>query len=83
MKYVIIEEEEAHEIDFSEVLQTSEHTLRWNIDKTKTFIKYRGEQPDFIFEITNDLIGKREYSHKEFLEILRTEEWTQAQYGRA
>ena len=76
MNYVIIKETEANLIDFSEVLETSEDTLRWNKDNTKTFVKYRGEQPDFIFEITDDLIGKKEYSHKEFIEILRTEEWT-------
>jgi hypothetical protein len=78
MRYVIIEKDEANLIDFSEVSQTSEYTLRWNKDKTRTFIKYAEEQPDFIFEITNDLIGKKEYSHKEFLEILKTEEWAQA-----
>ena len=71
-KYIIIEKDEAQMIDFSEVLQTSEKTLRWHGDGTKTFVKYIGEQPDFVFEITNDLIGKREYSHQEFLEILKT-----------
>ena len=71
-KYIIIEKSEVGMIDFSEVMQTSEYTLRWDKEGTKTFVKYRGDQPDFAFEITNDLIGKTEYSHQEFLKELET-----------
>jgi hypothetical protein len=69
-KYIIIEKNEVGMIDFSEVMQTNVNTLRWNGEGTKTFVKYKGDQPDFVFEITNDLIGKTEYSHREFLKVL-------------
>ena len=74
-KFIILDTSEVDYIDFSEVLESELGTLRFSIDGTKTFVKYFGDQPDFVFEITNDLIGKKEYSHKEFLEVLKGEEW--------
>ena len=38
-------------------------------------LKYTGDQPDFVFEITNDAIGLTEYSHDEILEILKGDNW--------
>jgi hypothetical protein len=76
VKFVILSADEADCVDFADVLQSSPSSMRYSVDRSKTFVKYKGEQPDFIFEITNDLIGKREYSHGEFLEILGTKEWT-------
>ena len=76
-KYIIIYKDEVDHIDFSSILETSINTLRWSVDRSKTFVKYNNDQPDFVFEkITKDLIGRTEYSHEEFLEILKTEEWT-------
>lgn len=76
VKFVILNEDEVDYIDFTEVLQTGPFSLRYSIDRSKTFVKYKGDQPEFIFEITDDLVGKKEYSHKEFLEIIGTKEWT-------
>ena len=76
VKYVILDADEIDYIDFADVLQSSPSRMRYSIDRSKTFVKYKGEQPDFIFEITKDLIGRKEYSHGEFLEILGTKEWT-------
>jgi len=75
-KFIILDVSEVDYIDFSEILESEMGTLRFSIDGTKTFVKYFGDQPDFVFEITNDLVGKKEYNHKEFLEILKGEEWT-------
>ncbi len=47
-KYVILTSSEAQSIDFSKVLETSADTLRWNSDKTKTFVKYEGVKPSFL-----------------------------------
>ena len=74
-KYAIINASEVDLIDFSQVLQTNVNSLRFSVDRSKTFIKYKGDQPEFIFEITKDLIGRKEYSHPEFLELLKGEEW--------
>ena len=62
-KYVIIEKSYVDSIDFKQVLETSESTLRYSIDGTKTIIKFIGEVPDF-------LDGDKIYSHNEILETI-------------
>ena len=52
VKFVILDADETDYIDFTEILQTSPSSMRYSIDRSKTFVKYRGDQPDFIFEIT-------------------------------
>jgi len=62
-KYVIITSDDIGSVDFSQVQETSIDTLRWNNDKTKTFVKYVGDKPSF-------LNGKTEYTVDELLAIL-------------
>ena len=62
-KYVIIEKEHVDSIDFKHVLETSESTLRYSLDGTKTIVKFIGEVPDF-------LDGDKIYSHSEILETI-------------
>ena len=61
--YVILTADEANDINFEQVLESSQGTLRWNNDKTRTFVKYEGDTPSF-------LSGKTGYSHSEILSIL-------------
>ena len=61
--YVILNATEAQAIDFSEVLETSFETLRWNNDSTKTFVKHEGDTPLW-------LVGKTAYTKAEMLTIL-------------
>ena len=68
--YVIIEAADVSGVDFSQVLETSADTLRYNNDETKTFVKYKGSQPSF-------LNGKTTYTHAEILTELVKEEWVQ------
>jgi len=67
--YVIIDASEVPSVDFSQVLETSADTLRYNVAGDKTFVKYEGETPSF-------LVGKPSFSHSEILEILSNENWT-------
>jgi len=67
--YVIIDASEVSSVDFNQVLEISADTLRYNLDGTKTFVKYEGETPSF-------LVGKPSFSHSEILEILSNENWT-------
>ena len=62
-KYVIIEKNYVDSIDFQHVLETSKATLRYNLDGTKTIIKFIGDVPDF-------LDGDKIYSHSEIIEII-------------
>ena len=56
-------------IDFSQVDETSQDTLRLSIDTTKTVLKFAGETPSF-------LVGLQQYNHSEILAIMATPEWT-------
>jgi hypothetical protein len=67
-KYVIIDKSEVSLVDFSKTLMTSENTLFYSLDGTKTVIKYEGDEPFF-------LAGKTEYSHSEIIVILDTDFW--------
>ena len=71
MKYVILDAEEVPDIVFSEVVETSAATLRYNIDPagTQTFVKYAGAKPRFLY-------GKDTYTHSEILAILATSAWS-------
>lgn len=71
-KYVIINADEVSSVDFDLVKETSENTLRYNVNpaNTKTFVKYDGTKPRFLY-------GKETYTHSEILIILATDEWTQ------
>ena len=57
-KYTILNASETSIIDFSQVLETSIDTLRYNKDKTKTFVKYEGTQPSFLSGKTEYTIGE-------------------------
>ena len=69
-KFVIINSAEVSSVDFSEVLELSADTLRYNNDNTKTFVKFEGDTPSF-------LDGKTEYTYSDFKAILDDEngEW--------
>ena len=67
--YVIIEASEVPSVDFNQVLEANADSLIYNLEGTKTIVKYEGEQPSF-------LSGKTEYTHSEILAILATDEWT-------
>ncbi len=68
-KYVIIDSDEVASVNFSQVLETSADTVRYNLAGTQTFVKYEGTKPRFLY-------GKDTYTHSEILAILATDEWT-------
>ena len=69
-KYIIITKDEVASVDFSQVLETSANTLRYNNAGTKTFVKFEGNTPSF-------LNGKTQYTHTEILAELGKSEWTE------
>ena len=69
MIYVIYDMANISKVDFSEVHQTSEATLRLSIDRKKTVLKFTGNTPAF-------LVGLQQYNHSEILAIMNTLEWT-------
>ena len=69
MNYVIYNMDDVSSIDFSQVGETSQDTLRLSIDTTKTVLKFVGETPSF-------LVGLQQYNHSEILAIMHSPEWT-------
>ncbi len=68
--YVIIKASEVSSVNFDQVDETNESTLRFSLDGSKTFVKFDTDTtPSF-------LDGKTQYSHSEILTILATDEWT-------
>ena len=70
MKYTIILTEEVSSVDFSQVLETSEDTLRYNNERSEALLKFKGETPSF-------LEGKTLYDYEGIMEILDSPNWTQ------
>lgn len=69
MKYVILESDDVADIVFSEVLESSSDTLRYNVAKTEVIVKYEGAKPHWLY-------GKDTYSYSQILEITRTAAWS-------
>jgi hypothetical protein len=72
-QYLIFPTTQLSKVDFTQVLETSEDTVRKSINSTKTFVKWSGEQPSFISTLDNT---EGPYTHDEIIEILSTEEWS-------
>lgn len=71
--FVVFSLTEIEKIDFTQVLETSADTLRKSVDGTKSFVKWDGEQPEFVSTLET-LEGP--YTYDEILEILSGPEWT-------
>jgi hypothetical protein len=70
---MIFNTSELSKIDFDEVYETSENTLRYSLNELKTFVKWDG---NIIPNSVNILENKEgPYNYNQILEILSTEEW--------
>jgi len=71
--YITIEMTEIALVDFSQILETSEQTLRLSVDGLKTVIKWDGAEPSFVSTLSS---YEGPYTHEEILVIMATPEWT-------
>jgi hypothetical protein len=73
LHYIIFDTSETGSIDFTEVKETSIHTLRLNLSGSQTFVKYEGDtMPTSVSSLTTK---EGPYSHTEILNILTGSEW--------
>lgn len=72
-RYVIFDCLELGTIDFTQVFETAEDTVRKSLDLTQTFVKYDGVQPSSVAALTTK---SQEYTHDEILVILAGPDWT-------
>lgn len=72
--FMIFNISELSQINFNEVLETSEETVRRSINGEKTFVKWDGNTiPPSVQSLTT---SDGPYSYEEILEILNTSEWS-------
>ncbi len=76
--YSIINISDLSNIDFSQVCETSENTIRKSIDESEFVIKYITE-PSFISDGT--VTPVQTLSHKNCLTLMATTEWTPEEPG--
>ena len=75
LTYVILSVTEIPQLDFSQIEQTSEQTLRLSVDETQTVVKWITDAgvPSCISSLTT----KGPYmTHDEALALMSTPEWT-------
>lgn len=71
-EFIIFPITELSKVNFSQVMETSEKSLRLSVDGTKTFIKWNDVVPSFILSLNNT---EGPYIYEEMLTILSTSEW--------
>lgn len=72
-EFMIFSVTELDQIDFTQVCETSEETVRKSVDGTKTFVKWDGATPECVANLTTK---EGPYTYEEILVILATPEWT-------
>tara|TARA_R110001632_G_scaffold401_2_gene1301 strand:+ start:421 stop:660 length:240 start_codon:yes stop_codon:yes gene_type:complete len=70
--YIIINITEIGLIDFNEVLETSQSTIRISVDGTQTVLKSNGSEPSFVASLSS---YDGPYTHSEILTIMATAAW--------
>jgi len=63
---------EINVLDFSQILETSQDTIRLSIDETKAVVKWNGDMPSSVAALTTT---EGPYTHDEILVIMQTPEW--------
>ena len=75
LEYAIINSESLGEIDFSQICETSENTLRYKIDGTQFVIKWEiGHLPSFIED--GSVTPFVTMNHEQTLELMNTSAWS-------
>ena len=71
--YIIINMTEIGLVDFNEVLETSQSTLRLSVNGLQTVIKWDGSEPSFVASLSS---YDGPYTHSEILTIMATAAWS-------
>ena len=71
--YIIINMDEIALVNFNQVMETSEQTLRLSVDSLQTVLKWEGAEPSFVSTLSS---YEGPYTHEEILVIMASPEWT-------
>jgi hypothetical protein len=73
-KFMIFNVSELNIIDFTQVQETSADTVRKSVDGNKTLVKWDGDMPQCVHNLTTK---EGPYTYEEILVILSTPEWSE------
>ena len=71
--FMIFNVSELDTIDFTQVLETSQDTVRRSVDGTRTFVKWNYDTPSSVEALTTK---EGPYNYEEILTILAGPDWT-------
>jgi len=71
-QFMIFSVSELNQIDFDKVLEYSANTVRKSANDSKTFVKWEGDMPECVANLTT---SEGPYTYTEILQILSTNEW--------
>jgi hypothetical protein len=69
--YVIVNTSDLELLDYGQLLTTSSETTIRNLKGDKAIVKYQGDMPSTIDELTTKTI----HTHEEILVIVNSDEW--------
>jgi len=73
--YIVVNLTDLGLVDFSQVSETSQDTIRKSVDETQFILKWQhGQIPTFITDDTITPVGT--YDHHAMLELMATPAWT-------
>ena len=72
--YITINTDELSLVDFNEVMETSEDTVRLSVDGLQTVLKWEGDEHAFVSTLSS---YEGPYTHEEILALMATPEWTE------
>jgi hypothetical protein len=71
-QFMVFNVSELSAINFNEVLETSQNTTLKSVNNTKALVKWEGEIPLSVKNLTTK---EGPYTYQEILNILETQEW--------
>ena len=72
-RYVTFNISEKDDINYSEVYETNQDSLRLSTDTSSSFVKYEIPQPTSVSSLTTK---SQEYTYSEFITLLATPAWS-------
>ena len=72
--YITINMSEIALVDFNQVMETSEQTVRLSVDGLQTVLKWEGDEPAFVSTLSS---YEGPYTHQEILTIMATPVWSE------
>ena len=76
VKHIIIKTKDVDKVDWSSVVQSGPGALDVSYSGNTCILSYKGEQPLFVYNITNDTVGLPEYTSIELTKQKHTEDWS-------